>query len=66
MEEIDIWRTAALLINQHGVEAGLVAAKRAETLHRQGDHERCAVWINIWKSIDALRRQKPREGEAVN
>jgi hypothetical protein len=66
MEEIDIWRTATLLMKQHGAEAGIIAATRAEALHKQGDHEGCAVWINIWKSIDALRRRKPREGEAVN
>jgi len=63
--DIDIWRTATLLINQHGVEAGLVAAKRAEALLAQGDEDGCAVWISIWRSIHALRRM-PRGGEARN
>jgi len=40
MEEIDIWRTATLLIKQHDTEAGWVAAQRADALRdkpREGE-----------------------------
>jgi len=55
VEEIDIWRTAHVLMTQHGHEAGMFAAKRAQELRVQGDLDGCAAWISIWRSIDALR-----------
>lgn len=47
MEENDIWRTAHLLMKHHGADAGWIAAKRAEALLTQGDHDGCAAWISI-------------------
>ena len=64
--EIDIWRTAHLLMKQHGDDAGFVAAQRADALMAQGDRLGCAVWFKIWHAIKALQSEKPREGEAVN
>ena len=66
MEEIDIWRTATLLIKLHGEDAGWVAAQRADALLEQGDRTGCAVCIKIWRAIKALQSEKPREGETVN
>jgi hypothetical protein len=47
-------------------EAIFVAAKRADALLEQGDHEGCSAWVSIGKAIDALLREKPREDEAVH
>ena len=47
-------------------EAIFVAARRADALLEQGDHEGSSAWVRIGKAIDALLREKPREGEAVN
>ena len=38
MDELDIWRTATLLIRQHGDAAGFVAAQRADAPLDQGDY----------------------------
>jgi hypothetical protein len=64
--EIDIWRTATLLIRQHGEDADFVAAQRADELLGNGDHLGCAVFLQIKRAIETLKREKPREGEAVN
>jgi len=66
MDEIDIWRTAALLIRQHGEDASFVAGKRADELLAQNDFLGCTVWMRIVHAIGDLAREKPREGEAVN
>jgi len=45
-------------------EAIFVAA--ADTLLEQGDHEGSSACVRIGKAVDALLREKPREGDAVN
>lgn len=65
-KEIDIWRTAKLLMTQHGDAAGFAAAKRADAMFSKNDHAGVAVWMRISRAIEELERQKPREGEAVN
>ncbi len=66
MNDIDIWRSAAQLLEQYPDEADLVAARRADALLEQGDSEGFHVWKRITDAVDVLRREKPREGEAVN
>ena len=66
MEEIDIWRTARVLMIQHGDGAGFAAAQRADALIAKNDYEGVAVWLRVVRAIEELERQKPREGEAVN
>ncbi len=67
MTDLDIWRSADALMKQHGDDAVIVAALRADEFLSLGDTEGCAVWVRIARAIDSLqRKQKPREGEAVN
>jgi hypothetical protein len=42
--DLDIYRAAKLLIDQHGPDAGLSAAGRADLLLEEGDTEGAAVW----------------------
>ena len=44
MEEIDIWRTAKLLIDSHGDGAWLQAAQRADKALEDGKPEIAGVW----------------------
>lgn len=64
--DIDIWRTAALLVKQHREEARIIAGQRADELFEAGDYEGAAVWRLIVKTIEELTRAKPAEGEQVN
>lgn len=50
----DIWRTANLLIKQHGDDAPIHAAIRADELLAAGDFEGLAVWKAIIRAIDEL------------
>lgn len=55
ISEIDISRAANLLIRQHGPDAELVAAKRADLMFDRGDDEGQHLWARIRRSIRALQ-----------
>ena len=61
----DILTAAKLLIDQHGADAAIRAAQRADELQDKGDVDGAAVWRQILAAIDELTRGR-REGEAVN
>ena len=63
--DLDIYRTASVLIREHGDEADLVAAMRADEFLDKGDIDGSAVWKRVLRAIKEIRRQEPREGEAV-
>ena len=45
--DLDIYRTANLLIKQHGDEAPVHAAMRADAMLEKGDLDGLAVWKRI-------------------
>lgn len=47
VKEIDLWRTARILSRKYGEEAGLIAAKRADSLLVLGDLEGFDVWKGV-------------------
>jgi hypothetical protein len=65
MHDPDIWRVATLLLDQHGDEAALRAAQRADKLMDEGDMEGVAVWRRIVTAIEELQRGR-RKGETIN
>ena len=64
--DLDIFRTASVLICEHGDEADLVAAMRADSFLEDGDIDGSAIWKRVLKAIKEIQREEPREGEAVN
>ena len=65
LEEIDIWRTAQLLIDQHGPRAGYDALGRAGDLKASGDEAGSAVWMRVFEAIEALGRTERAAGESL-
>ena len=55
MEEIDIWRSAALLLKQHGKDAELQAERHMRAMITRGDPEGEAVWKPILQATEKLR-----------
>jgi len=64
--EIDIWRSANLMVREHGEDAALEAAQRADAMLERGDMDGCAVWKRILKAIEELQREVPKSGERPN
>jgi hypothetical protein len=61
--DIDIWRVAPLFSKQHGADAGVIAARRADAMLAKGDVEGATIWKRIIAAIDGLRRSQPHQGE---
>lgn len=59
MDEKDIWRSAKLLIDQHGADAATHAAIRADQMLRAGDMDGQAVWKCIMRAIEELQTAGP-------
>ena len=53
--ELDIYRSASVLIEHHGEEAKLEAAKRADAMLAKGDLEGRSVWLRIAQAIGTLQ-----------
>ena len=64
--EIDIYRTANVLIREHGEDATLEAAQRADAMLEGGAIDGQRVWKRVLAAVKEIQRQEPREGEAVN
>ena len=52
--DLDIYRTANVLIKQHGEDAPIHAAMRADELLEAGDLEGWAVWKRILRAVGAV------------
>ncbi len=61
--DLDIYRSANELIKQHGEDAPIHAAMRADELMEAGDMEGVAVWGRIVKAIEELLSEE-RPGDA--
>jgi hypothetical protein len=55
-DDIDIYRTANVLVELHGEDAPIQAAMKADALLEAGDVEGQAVWKRILAAVDARRR----------
>ena len=60
--DLDIYRSANVLVKQHGPDAPIHAAMRADAMLEKGDVDGYAVWKRIVKAIEELRREK-RKGQ---
>ena len=51
VSDIDIWRAANLLIQQHGDDAEIIAAQRADLMLERADHDGQRVWLRIRRAV---------------
>jgi hypothetical protein len=51
----DIWRAANLLIREHGIDAEILAARRADEMIERGEHDGQLVWLRIGRAIVELQ-----------
>ena len=51
----DIWRAANLVIREHGADAEVVSARRADAMLERGDHDGQLVWLRIRQAIIKLQ-----------
>ena len=61
--DLDIYRSANVLIRERGEDAALEAAQRADAMLEKGDLEGLAVWKEILRAVGEIQRTEPKVGE---
>ncbi len=64
--DLEIYRSAKLLIDRHGDDAVIEAAMMADKMLEQGDLDGLATWNRILRAIEELRAGKRPEGEQLH
>ncbi len=64
--DLDIYRSAQVLVKQHGQVAPNHAAMRADAMLDKGDPDGYAVWRRVLRAVEELQGTAPKPGEAVH
>ncbi len=64
--DLDIYRSANLLVKQHGEDAPIHAAMRADAMLDKGDLGGYAAWKRIVRAIEELQGTDPKPDEAIH
>ena len=57
--DLDIYRSAQVLVKQHGDDAPIHAAMRADAMLEKGDLDGYAVGRRILRAVEELQRVEP-------
>ena len=60
-DDLDIYRSAKLLVDQHGEDAPIFAAMQADKCLEAGDLDGKAVWMRVIRAIKELQQREPGE-----
>ncbi len=66
ISDIDIWRSAQVLVKRHGKDAPIHAAMRADAMLEKGDLDGYAVWKRVLRAIDEMGNTTPGADQVMN
>ena len=66
ISDLDIYRSANVIIERYGEKARLHATKRASAMLDKGDLDAYAIWKRILQAVEELQKAGPKSGEAVH
>ncbi len=64
--DLDVYRSAQMLVKHHGQDAPIEAAMRADAMLEAGDLDGYAVWKRVLRAVEELLEMKPSQGGAVH
>ncbi len=64
--DLDIYRSANLLVKRHGADAPIQATMRADAMLDKGELGGYAVWRRILRAVGELQRAEPGPGVEVH
>ncbi len=64
--DLDIYRTAKLLVDKHGAEAPIQAAMKADAMLDKGDMDGRAVWLRVVRAVEELLATGRRDDAPVH
>ncbi len=63
IRDLDIYRSANVLIREHGEDAALEAAMRANAMLKKGDLEGQVVWKRIVRAVEEIQQTDRPSGD---
>ncbi len=63
--DLDIYRSAYVLIREHGKDAAIEAAVRADAMLEKGDLYGLAAWKRIVRAVGEIQRTKQAPSETT-
>ncbi len=66
VSDLDIYRSASVLIREHGEDAPIEAAMRADAMLESGDVDGYAVWKRIVKAVEEIHRTERKPGDVAH
>ena len=64
--DLDIYRSAQVLVKRHGRDAPIHAAMRADAMLEAGDLDGSAMWKRILRVVEGLQGTVPGSAEVVH
>ena len=64
--DLDIYRSAQVLVKRHGQDAPIHAAMRADDMLEAGDLNGLAVWKRILQAVEELRNREAGPGVGMH
>ena len=64
--DLDIYRSANVLVKQHGQDAPIEAAMRADAMLEKCDLDGYAAWKRVLEAVKEMLRVEPGDGARVN
>jgi hypothetical protein len=64
--DLDIYRSAQVLVKHRGQDAPIEAAMRTDAMLETGDMDGYAAWKRILRAVGELQGTVPKPGEAVH
>ena len=64
--DLDIYSSSKALVKQHGQDAPIQAAMRADAMLDKGDLDGYAAWKRILRAVEELRWAEPGPGAQVH
>ena len=66
ISDLDIYRSAQLLVERHGDGAPIEAAMKADAMLEKGDIDGQAAWLRILRAVKELLLAQPDKGDVVH
>ncbi len=66
ISDIDIYRSARVLVQTHDKDASIEVAMRADEMLENGDVAGYAVWKRILKAVEELQRMERVAGDRLH
>ncbi len=66
ISDLDVYRSAQLIVERHGDGAPIEAAMKVDAMLEKGDIDGQAAWLRILRAVKELLLAQPDKGDVVH